>query len=373
MLSMKRVQSFKFIRQEEVDKVIENITRSSLERQTINLTEIIFALANSVIFRCSLGDNFKKDYADRFSELMMKATSMVMDSFAFEDFFPRLKWMDTLTGYNRKLKRTFQELDSFFDQIIDDYLLSPLHVDHGYQDHKDDKRNFIDLLDAETDNLGLSRNNIKGVILDMFVAGSHTTAAITEWTMSELIKNPKIMKKAQEEVRSVVGNKTRVEEKDINHMNYLKCVVKETLRLHAPVPTVVRMNSSDSVKIGGYDIPSNTGIFINIWAIQRNPKYWDKPEEFCPERFESNPIDFKGQDFEFIPFGSGRRGCPGVSFGLAVVELLVANLLYRFDWKLPGGASYEDLDMSEDFGMGTCNRKIHLHVIPTLFHPAASS
>ncbi|RZC86910.1 hypothetical protein C5167_030263 [Papaver somniferum] len=373
MLSMKRVQSFKFIRQEEVDKVIENITRSSLERQTINLTEIIFALANSVIFRCSLGDNFKKDYADRFSELMMKATSMVMDSFAFEDFFPRLKWMDTLTGYNRKLKRTFQELDSFFDQIIDDYLLSPLHVDHGYQDHKDDKRNFIDLLDAETDNLGLSRNNIKGVILDMFVAGSHTTAAITEWTMSELIKNPKIMKKAQEEVRSVVGNKTRVEEKDINQMNYLKCVVKETLRLHAPVPTVVRMNSSDSVKIGGYDIPSNTGIFINIWAIQRNPKYWDKPEEFCPERFESNPIDFKGQDFEFIPFGSGRRGCPGVSFGLAVVELLVANLLYRFDWKLPGGASYEDLDMSEDFGMGTCNRKIHLHVIPTLFHPAASS
>ncbi|XP_026432087.1 cytochrome P450 71A1-like isoform X2 [Papaver somniferum] len=284
MLSMKRVQSFKFIRQEEVDKVIENITRSSLERQTINLTEIIFALANSVIFRCSLGDNFKKDYADRFSELMMKATSM-----------------------------------------------------------------------------------------DMFVAGSHTTAAITEWTMSELIKNPKIMKKAQEEVRSVVGNKTRVEEKDINQMNYLKCVVKETLRLHAPVPTVVRMNSSDSVKIGGYDIPSNTGIFINIWAIQRNPKYWDKPEEFCPERFESNPIDFKGQDFEFIPFGSGRRGCPGVSFGLAVVELLVANLLYRFDWKLPGGASYEDLDMSEDFGMGTCNRKIHLHVIPTLFHPAASS
>ncbi|KAI3853529.1 hypothetical protein MKX03_017260 [Papaver bracteatum] len=165
MLSMKRVQSFKFIRKEEIDKVIENITLSSRERHTINLTEIIFTVSKRIIFRCSLGDNFKKDYAKRFSELMIKATSMVMDPFAFKDLFSWLKWMDTLTGYNRKLKRTFQELDSFFDQIIDDYLVSQLHVDHDYQDNKEDKRNFIDLLllNAEIDNHGLRRNNIKGV------------------------------------------------------------------------------------------------------------------------------------------------------------------------------------------------------------------
>ncbi|XP_026432368.1 cytochrome P450 71B11-like [Papaver somniferum] len=116
------------------------------------------------------------------------------------------------------------------------------------------------------------------------------------------------------------------------------------------------MNSSANVKIGGYDIPSNTGKFINIWAIQRDPNTWKKQRSSIQK--DLDPIDFKGQDFEFIQFGSGRRGRPGVSFGLAVVELLVANLLYRFDWKLPGGASCEDLDMTEDFGMGAvCNSR----------------
>jgi cytochrome P450 len=145
----------------------------------------------------------------------------------------------------------------------------------------------------------------------------------------------------------------------------LKCIVKETLRLHPPLPLSVPRETITSVKIGGYDIPAKTKVFANIWAIQRDPKVWERLEEFIPERFEDNPIDYKGQDFEFIPFGGGRRGCPGMTFGVASVENVVANLLCWFDWKLKG----EDLDMTEINAL-TASKKIPLHLVPTLHSPS---
>ncbi|OVA20569.1 Cytochrome P450 [Macleaya cordata] len=370
LLSIKRVQSFRFVREEEVAKVIDKISSSSSVEETINLSELLFSLSNKIISRCSLGDNYKKEYTNRFAELLKEADCL-MRGFSFGDFFPLLGWIDVLNGFTAKLRRTSQELDTFFDQVIDDHLLSKSHVDDD--EDQDDKKNFIDLLllHAEKDNLSLTRDNIKGIIMDMFVGGSDTSATIIEWTMAELIKNPKLMKKAQEEIRRVVGKKSKVEEQDIYQMDYLKYVIKESLRLHAPLPTLVARKSTASAKIGGYDVPANTGVFINAWAIQRDSKSWDNPEEFRPERFINNSIDFKGQDFQFIPFGSGRRGCPGMSFGLAVVEFVLANLLYGFNWELPGGANSEELDMTEGFGI-TINRKIPLHVVPKLFHSASS-
>lgn len=197
----------------------------------------------------------------------------------------------------------------------------------------------------------------------MFVGGTDTTATTMEWAMAELVKNPIVMKKAQEEVRRVVGEKSKVDEADIDQMEYLKCIVKETLRLHAPV--MVTRGSSESAKLGGYDIPPKTIILINVWAIQRDPKLWDKPDEFLPERFVANPIDFKGHHDQFIPFGMGRRGCPGASFAITEAEYVLANLLYWFDWELPDGASREDLDMSEVYRVVIC-KKVPLRLIPLL-------
>lgn len=202
----------------------------------------------------------------------------------------------------------------------------------------------------------------------MFVGGTDTTSTAIEWAMAELIRKPSSMKKAQAEVRRVVGNKGKVEEQDIIEMDYLKCVVKETLRLHPPLPLILPRESSAPVKLGNYDIPPKTRLVINVWAIQRDPKLWNNPEEFIPERFNDNPIDYKGQDFEFIPFGSGRRVCPGLSFGLSVVEYVVASLLYWFNWDLPDGANCESLDMSEAHGL-TVNKKTNLLLAPKLYSP----
>ncbi|GLT83990.1 hypothetical protein SLE2022_022500 [Rubroshorea leprosula] len=150
-------------------------------------------------------------------------------------------------------------------------------------------------------------------------------------------------------------------------MSYLKCVIKEGLRLHAPGPLLVPRETTASDKLAGFDIPPKTRVLINAWAIQRDPKYWDRPEEFLPERFENCPVDFNDQDFKYFPFGGGRRACPGMPFGIAAVECIVANLLYWFDWKLPGGET-EKLDMDEAFGL-TNGKKSPLHLVPILHFP----
>jgi len=199
----------------------------------------------------------------------------------------------------------------------------------------------------------------------MFVGGTYTTSAALEWAMSELVRNPIIMKKVQEEVRTIVGHKSNVEERDVNKMHYLKCVIKETLRMHPPVALVVPRVTRSDIKLKGYDIPAKTTVHINAWAIQRDPKFWESPEEFLPERFENSEVDFKGQDSQFIPFGFGRRGCPGMNFGTASVEYMLANLLYWFDWKLPE-TDTQDIDMNEIFGL-VVSKQVPLHLKPTTY------
>lgn len=163
-----------------------------------------------------------------------------------------------------------------------------------------------------------------------------------------------------------MGHKSNVEENDVTQMHYLKCVVKETLRLHPPTPLLAPRETMSSVKLKGYDIPAETMVYINAWAIQRDPEFWESPEEFLPERFENSQVHFKGQEyFQFIPFGFGRRGCPGMNFGIASVEYLLASLLYWFDWKLPE-TDTQDVDMSEIFGL-VVSKKVPLLLKPKTF------
>lgn len=206
------------------------------------------------------------------------------------------------------------------------------------------------------------------------MGGIDTTSTVAEWTMVELMRNPRVMRKVQQEVRRMVGEKGKVDVNDITRMEYFNCVIKETLRLHIPTPLFLPRETAESVDIGGYHIPARTRVIINGWAIHRDPSSWDSPEEFIPERFENSTVDLKSQEcFHYIPFGFGRRQCPGMIFGIAATEYLISNLLYWFDWKLPGShdrsdALAEDLDMSEVFGI-VLHKKVPLHVVPILHSP----
>ena len=203
---------------------------------------------------------------------------------------------------------------------------------------------------------------------DIFAAGGETATTTINWVMAEIIRDPRVMKKAQVEVREVFNTKGRVDEICINELKYLKSVVKETLRLHPPAPLLIPRECGQTCEIDGYHIPVKSKVIVNAWAIGRDPKYWSEAERFYPERFIDSSIDYKGTNFEYIPFGAGRRICPGSTFGLINVELALAFLLYHFDWKLPNGMKSEDLDMTEKFGV-TVARKDDIYLIPATSRP----
>ncbi|KAF5799788.1 putative psoralen synthase [Helianthus annuus] len=175
-----------------------------------------------------------------------------------------------------------------------------------------------------------------------------------------------VLKKVQDEVRTILKGKEWINQDDIDNMKYLKAVLKETLRLHPPIPTLVPRVARQDVKVMGYDVAKGTRVITNAWAIARDPKVWDNPNEFHPERFLDCTIDFRGHDFNLIPFGSGRRGCPGISFAMTTNENVLANLLHKFDWELPNGENEDDLDMNEQPGIIT-RKKIPLLVVATPF------
>lgn len=177
---------------------------------------------------------------------------------------------------------------------------------------------------------------------NIMLGGTETSATTVVWVMTLLMKNPESLSKLQQEVRNAIGNKGRVYEDDLYKLNYLKAVIKETLRLYPVGPLLLPRESRKQCVLDGYEIPKKTLVYVNAWAVGRDPKCWERPEVFEPERFMGSSIDYKGMDFELIPFGSGRRGCPGMSLGEVTVEVTLSNLLYSFDWELQEGTSEID-------------------------------
>lgn len=190
------------------------------------------------------------------------------------------------------------------------------------------------------------------IFQELFLAGTDTSTITTEWALAELISHPHMMLKLRDEISETVRRNGTIEETEILRLPYLQAVVKETMRLHLAVPFLVPHKTEKDVKINNYIIPKNTQVLVNAWAIARDSSTWDKPTSFMPERFLKNEIDFKGQHFSFLPFGSGRRMCPGMPLAHRVVSLMISSLVYYFEWKLVDESTEpEDLDMNETLSL----------------------
>ena len=187
-------------------------------------------------------------------------------------------------------------------------------------------------------------------VQNLFLAGSETGSSTIEWAIAEAIRNPRIMKKAQAELENVIGKDRRVEESDIDRLPYLHAVVKETFRLHPAAPLLIPHRAESSCEVAGYVIPKDTQVLVNAWAIGRDPTIWSEPLEFKPERFMDSELEYRGQNFELIPFGAGRRICPGLPLAHRMVHVVIASLLHSFNWSLPDGITPENMDMTEKFG-----------------------
>jgi cytochrome P450 len=204
----------------------------------------------------------------------------------------------------------------------------------------------------------------------MFEAGTDTSFIVLEYAMVELMQNPRLMTKLQAEVRSSIGKgKDMVTEDELNNLAYLKAVIKETLRLHMPAPLLVPHLSMADCDIEGYTIPAGTRAIVNSWALARDPNHWEKAEEFMPERFmeggSAAAMDYKGNDFLYLPFGTGRRICPGINFATSTIEVMLANLVYHFNWELPPESAEKGIDMTEAFGV-TVHRTEKLLLVPVV-------
>ncbi|XP_062078752.1 cytochrome P450 71D11-like [Humulus lupulus] len=360
LLSTARVRSFRHIREEEMHNLKEWI--ASNVGSAIDLSDRIQTSTYGVTARAAFGKK-SKDHEEFIS--IVEESIKLGGGFKLTDLFPSFNFLALISHARAKIERQKHRAERIIENII--------------QEHKEKNKSSVETAESEThedfvdvllkfhnkDDLGfsLTSNNVKAIIWDIFSAGSETSATAVDWAMVEIIRNPRVMKRAQEEVREVFNRKGTVDEEGVADMKYLKSLVKETLRLHPSNPLLLPRESREKCVINGYEIPVKTRIIVNAWAIGRDPKYWSEPESFIPERFLDSTIDFKGGNFEYIPFGAGRRICPGMSFGLINIELPLAILLYHFDWKLPNGMSHEDLDMTECFGV-TVRRKDHLVLIP---------
>ncbi|PIA29067.1 hypothetical protein AQUCO_06300028v1 [Aquilegia coerulea] len=282
-----------------------------------------FNLIGNLIFSMDLLDPNSRTGAEFFYHAGKIMDLAVKPNIA--DFFPMLRWLDP--------------------QRIKGKLEHESNDDAGAN-----KKDFLDVLlnfrgDGVEEPVMFSPRVINATVMEMFIAGTDTTTSTLEWAMAELLQNPTAMIKVQDELRGVldINSQGVLGENDMKRLPYLTAVIKETLRLHPPLPCLVPHMAMDTCKMLGYYIPKETQVLVNVWAIGRDPKLWKDPLVFKPERFlEMNMVDFKRHNFEYLPFGSGRRICPAIPLVSLVLPLALGSLLYLFNWVLPNGLKPED-------------------------------
>ncbi|KAE8690056.1 Cytochrome P450 76A1 [Hibiscus syriacus] len=358
------------LRQKCIDDMVRYIqedaaaaARERGEEGKVNLAHFLFLMSfnlvgNLVLSRDLLSSRSEegKQFFDAMNEVMVWAGKPNL-----ADFLPVLKWLDP-QGIKRNMVRymgrAMKIVSSFVNERIDDLKLAK-------------EKTTKDFLDTLLEHTGegkqgpatISNHNVIIIILEMFFAGSETTSSTIEWAMAELLRNPESMAKAKQELNRVIGAERKVDESDTDNLPYLQAVIKETLRLHSALPLLLPRNAMQETKYMGYFIPKGTQIFVNAWAIGRDPESWEDPLAFKPERFLGSNIEYKEQNFELIPFGSGRRICVGMPVAHKVVHLALASLLHSFDWELGNNLCPETIDMNERVGI-TARKLIPVEAIP---------
>ncbi|GJN19197.1 hypothetical protein PR202_gb06444 [Eleusine coracana subsp. coracana] len=363
LLGARRVRSFRPVREEEARRLVA--ATAGEEAAVVNVSERIAAAVADATVRVMVGERF-----ERREELMKELgeTVKVLAGFSLDDLFPSWRLAGVLGGMTRPAEANHRNTYELMDCAFRQHQERKASIDSSVTKEEDILDVLLRMQKEGGLEVPLTTGNIKAIILDLFSAGTETSANTLQWAMAELMRNPQVMKKAQAEIRSNLAGKPSVTEDDLPGLYYLKLVIKETLRLHPVSPLLVPRECRQTCSVMGYDVPKGTTALVNVWMINRDPEYWEDAKTFKPERFETCAVDFRGNDFEFIPFGAGRRICPGIAFAMANMEIVLASLLYHFDWELPDGVSPSELDMTEEMGLSV-RRKKDLYLRPTLREP----
>ncbi|KAL7156202.1 hypothetical protein ABFS83_03G127800 [Erythranthe nasuta] len=349
VFNAKKIESFEHIRTEETRNLLSRLR--SVSGNPVVLRGHLTHYTLSAVSRMILGNKYFCDSEDdKFLKIqdMLDEWVLVNGAFVVGDWIPWLGFLD-LGGYVKRMKALYKRLDDFHNYVIDDHIARRKGV-------TDEEKDFVDVLLQLADDpnleVKLTRDCIKGLLQDLLGGGTDTSAATVEWALCEILRQPRIIKKAKEELNTVIGRNRWVEENDSPQLPYIEAIIMESMRLHPIVTPLTPHYAIDDCKVAGFDISKGTMVLINTWSIGRDPKSWDSPEEFSPERFLGKETDILGSDFALLPFGSGRRRCPGYSLGLKMVRTTLANLLHGFEFQLA-----EDVCLEETYGLNKHPRR----------------
>lgn len=346
ILSPHRLNLLADIRADEVRSLLKRINDQAARGGdgTVEIKPVLLELLNNVLMRTIAGKRIygeavESEEGKRF-KMLFKELLASGGAFSAGDFFPFFKYLGLNKVAEKKYKPVFVKLDKFLQDLVDEQR-QKMEEDEGDDCNMSSKKNLIQVL------LGLQKTDpaycteviIKGLVQILLLTGTETSSSTVEWAATLLLKNPEIHNKARKEIDEHVGYDRLIEEQDLQHLPYLHCIINETLRMYPVTPILPPHESSQDCIVGGYHIPKGTMLNINLWAIQNDPKVWDEPSKFKPERFENVEGDRVG--YQFMPFGSGRRACPGENMATRVVGLAIGSLIQCFEWE----SGEEDIDM----------------------------
>uniref|UniRef100_A0ACD5YD06 Uncharacterized protein n=1 Tax=Avena sativa TaxID=4498 RepID=A0ACD5YD06_AVESA len=377
LLGPRTVEQLRPIRRAGLVSLLQSVLVSSSARTAVDLTGALIRMSNTSIIRM-MASTVPGSVTEE-AQALVKAVAELVGAFNVEDYISVCRGWD-LQGLGRRAADVHRRFDALLEDMIrhkeDAREARRMRGDGGGEPTEKKastataSKDLLDILldkmeDETAAEVKLTRTKIKAFVIDVVTAGSDTSAAMIEWMLAELMNHPECLRKVRQEIDSVVGGDRIAGEGDVASLPYLQAAYKETLRLRPAAPIAHRQSTEEMEVGGGYTVPAGTAVFINVWAIGRDPAYWEAPLEFRPERFMAGGgnegLDPRGQHFQYLPFGSGRRGCPGMGLALQSVPAVVAALVQCFDWAVvvPGGAGDDKtavIDMEEGDGL-VCARK----------------
>ncbi|MFS8017027.1 putative geraniol 8-hydroxylase [Helianthus anomalus] len=354
IFSNNSLEAKQHLRNQKVEELVAYCRKASLSNENVDIGRAAFRTSLNLLSNTIFSKDLTYPYEDSGKEFKEVITNIMEDSGRTNlvDVFLVLKKIDP-QGLKRRMTRHFTKVLMIFDQLIEERLrmckfeqgdvldvcLKMMHDNPKEFNHTNIKSLFLVsilfiLWYIFVIFLDVTSISPYWLSFDLFVAGTDTTSITVEWAMAELLRKPHIMTKAKEELEKLIGKGTIVKEDDVSRLPYVSCIVKEVLRLHPPAPLLLPRKVVKEVQLNGYTILAGTQVFVNAWAIGRDPTVWDDSLEFKPQRFLESGLDVRGQDFDLIPFGVGRRICPGVPLATRLVPIMFGSLLNNFDWKI---------------------------------------
>ncbi|KAF5189265.1 Cytochrome p450 [Thalictrum thalictroides] len=352
LLSTDVVDKTTIVREEKAKELIDLL--SSKQGQVVNLGDFIFTTAANTLSRLLFSKDFisleNESLVGGFSKENIKTIVNLASTPNIGDHYTIFSGLD-IQGLGKKSAECLGRLYASWNNLVSG------RQETKCGDHVNKDKDFLDVLLAN----GFSKDQINLILSEMLITGIDTTSAAVEWAMAELIKNQDAMTKLSEELAKEIGGNI-IRDSDLPRLPYLNACVKETLRLHPSVAMVPR-RAIERCQVMNYTIPKNAEIWVNLWALGRDPTKWEVPLAFMPSRFLQSHLSFMGSHFEYIPFGSGRRMCPGLPLAVRLVPLVIASLVHSFDWYLPDNLSPSELNMDAKLGL-TLQREKPLYLIP---------